>query len=372
MLSGRCEHGRAGIGTLAQMEHVPLLVVGPAEVEVSGRRDGDRLLVAEADLAAATGWELKAQGLCRADACVPVSDRSGLGPDGWIDLIAMAGAIGHPVAAEPPLGVVSIGEPASTRSAALASLDAPDITLPTVGGGCTSVAEHTGKKRLVVSFASWCGCRHDLPVWQELHERWQDNGFEVIGVAVDEDAAVVQPWVDEARATFPVMVDADHRFVDAYGIRNVPTVVWIDEDDRIVQPNVAAFGDDQFVDFHGVPAGPHLDALERWVVGGEAPFADDAAVRDAQALPTDDDQLARTEFRLALALHRRGEVEAAGRHFDEAGRLAPWDFTIRRSAMPLRGQDPFGQPFFDLYEEWEKVGRPYYTDPSPAPDRSSG
>lgn len=353
------------------MEHVLVLVVSGDEVEVDGRRDGDRLLVAEADLGVATGWELKPQGLCRADACVPVRDRGALGPDGWIDPVALADAIGHPVASEPALGAVAIGDPATARGTALASLDAPDITLPMVGGGSTSVAEHTGKKRLVVSFASWCGCRHDLPVWQELHERWQDRGFEVIGVAVDEDAAMVQPWVDEAGATFPVMVDADHRFVDAYGIRNVPTVVWIDEDDRIVAPNAAAFGTDEFLDFTGVPAGPHLEALERWVVDGEAPFADDDAVRAAQALPTDDDQRARTEFRLALTLHRRGEVEAAGRHFEEAGRLAPWDFTIRRAAMPLQGQDPFGEPFFDLYEEWEKVGRPYYTEPSPAPDATS-
>lgn len=352
------------------MEHVLLRVIGgPSdEAELDGRRDGERLLVAEADLADATGWALKPQGLCRAEACVPVRDRAALGPDGWIDLVALAGAIGHPVAVEPALGAVAIGEPASARGESLASLDAPDITLPTVGGGSTSVREHTGKKRLVVSFSSWCGCRYDLPVWQQLHEKWEDKGFSVIAVAVDENPEVVQPWVEEAAATFPVMVDTDHRFVDAYGIRNVPTVVWIDEDDRIVQPNTAAFGDDQFIDFHGVPAGPHLEALERWVVDGEAPFADDSAVRAAQALPTEADQQARTEFRLALALHRRGETEAAERHFVVAGELAPWDFTIRRGSMPLRGQDPFGEPFFELYAEWEKVGRPYYTDPEPAPD----
>ncbi len=350
------------------MEHVLVRVIGEDEVEVAGRRLGDRLLVAEADLPTATGWALKPQGLCRAEACVPVRDRGSLGPDGWVDPVALAAAIGHPVAVDVAHATVAIGEPASARGAALASLEAPDITLATVDGGRTSVRAHTGRKRLVVSFSSWCGCRYDLPVWQELHTRWQDQGFTVLAVAVDEDAEAVRPWVDEAAATFPVMVDTDHRFVDAYGIRNVPTVVWIDEDDRIVQPNTAAFGDDQFLDFHGVPSGPHLEALERWVVHGEAPFTDEGAVRAAQALPSDDDQRARTEFRLALSLHRRGEAEAAGRHFDEAGRLAPWDFTIRRAAMPLRGQDPFGEPFFELYAEWEQVGRPYYTDSVPAPE----
>jgi len=345
------------------MEHVLVHVVSPDEVEVAGGRDAGRLLVPEGDLAAATGWELKAQGLCRADACVPVRDRGVLGPDGWIDLAAFAGAIGHPVAVELDPPTVVIGETARARAEELSSLDAPDVVLPTVAGGHASVRDLTGTKRLVVSFSSWCGCRYDLPVWQELHERWADKGFSVIGVAVDENADVVRPWVEEASATFPVLVDTDHRFVDAYGIRNVPTVVWIDENDRIVQPNRAAFGDDEFIDFTGVPAGPHLEALERWVEEGEKPFEDDAALRATQALPSDDDQLARAEFRLALSLHRRGAEAAAERHFDEAGRLAPWDFTIRRGSMPLRGQDPFGEPFFELYTEWEAVGRPYYTDP---------
>lgn len=356
--------------TISGMEQVLVRVIGIDEVEVVGQRVGDRLLVSESELGRVTGWDLKAQGLCRGEVCVPVRDRSALGPDGWIDLEHLASAIGHPIAIEPSLASVAIGEPAAVRGASLSSLEAPDITLPTVGGGATSIREHPGKKRLVVSFSSWCGCRYDLPVWQALHEKWQDQGFSVIGVAVDETAEVVRPWVDAAAVTFPVMVDADHRFVDAYGIRNVPTVVWIDEADRIVRPNTAAFGDDEFIDFTGVPAGPHLEALERWVVHGEVPFSGDEAVREAQALPTDDDQQARAEFRLALSLHRRGEPEAAGRHFDEAGRLAPWDFTIRRAAMPLRGQDPFGEPFFELYQEWEKVGRPYYTDPLPVAERS--
>jgi peroxiredoxin len=349
------------------MEQVSLLVITDDEVTVDGQRDGERLLVAEGDLERSTGWVLKPQGLCRGELCVPVRDRSAFGPDGWLDVAAVAAAVRHPIAADVEHAMVAIGAPAADRAASMASLEAADVRLPTVAGGDASVRDLTGRKRLVVSFASWCGCRHDLPAWQALHERWEDRGFSVVGVAVDQSADDIAPFVDDAGATFPVLVDADHRFVDAYGISNVPTVVWIDEHDRVVRPNTAAFGNDEFIDFTGIPSAPHLAALERWVEQDEMPFADEGELRQQQVLPTDDAQLARTEFRLGLALHRAGHDEAAGHHFDEAGRLAPNDFTIRRAAMPLRGQDPFGEPFFELYEEWAAAGRPYYREPDQLP-----
>jgi len=141
---------------------------------------------------------------------------------------------------------------------------------------------------------------------------------------------------------------------------NVPTVVWIDEDDQVVRPNDVAFSDDQFKEFHGIDSKPHLEALRRWVLNDELPFDDGDSVREQQMPPTDDEQLARLEFRIAVHLRREGRHDAAERHFEAAIALAPLDFTIRRASMPLRGLDPFGDPFFELYEEWKAVGRPYY------------
>jgi hypothetical protein len=182
----------------------------------------------------------------------------------------------------------------------------------------------------------------------------------VITVALDRGADAVREWVAAARSTHPSLVDPDHRVADLYRIINVPTGIWIDERGRIVRPNDAAFGSDQFVSLHGIPSGPHLAALRAWVTEGRLPFPDDDAVRAKQVLPTPAEQLARAHRALAWHLHQAGRRAAAERHFVRAGELAPHDFTIRRGSMPLRGLDPMGADFADLFREWVDAGTPYY------------
>jgi hypothetical protein len=184
-----------------------------------------------------------------------------------------------------------------------------------------------------------------------------DDNFTVIAVALDNSPDDVRPWVDGI--TYPVLIDPDHLLTELYAISNVPTVIWIDEQDRIVRPNGVAFGTDMFKDFTGVEAAAHMDAVRQWVRKGEVPL-DRQAARQAVGDLTDDEVRARLHFRLATLARRRGDDASAGRHFDAASQLAPYDWTIRRAAMPLTGEDPFGQKFFDMYGEWEKAGKPYH------------
>ena len=167
----------------------------------------------------------------------------------------------------------------------------------------------------------------------------------------------MRPWTENI--TFPVLIDPQHVLTELYAISNVPTVLWIDEHDRIVRPNGVAFGTDTFKDFTGVDSEPHKDALRRWVRTGEVPItADDA--RGAVGDLSEDEVLARLHFRVAAHARRAGDDEAARRHFERAGELAPHDWTIRRAALPLLGDDPFGQTFFDMYGQWQKAGSPYH------------
>jgi len=195
-------------------------------------------------------------------------------------------------------------------------------------------------------------------VWQALYEELADRGFVPITIALDESADAVRPYIEKAAPGHPSLIDTEHVVAHRYGMINVPTVVWIDEAGKIVRPNTAEYGTDTFLEFHGRESGPFLDAVRAWVKTGEI-HADDT-VPSVMPPPTEDEELARAEWALAWFLHQRGSSEAAARHFDLAGELSPDDWTIRRGSMPIRGQNPMGPEFFELFKDWEARGKQSY------------
>ncbi len=101
------------------------------------------------------GWQLKPEGLCRGEVCVPVRDRSKLVIDGAIDLSGFAETLGRPLAMDAAEGAAAIGTAATDRATQLASLEAPDFTLPDLAGKLHSLSDHRGKKVLLIAYASW-------------------------------------------------------------------------------------------------------------------------------------------------------------------------------------------------------------------------
>jgi hypothetical protein len=305
--------------------------------------DSDGLLLSPAALLEATGWDLKDVGLCKGEVCVPVRL---LAP---VSLVDVATALRRPLAQVSVGGdvVAVLGE--AGGSVAVTGEVAPPLILRDVNGNDITVTG-TGRKTAVVAWSTWCGCRYELPSWKQLADELRADGVEIITVAVDEDVEAVKPWV---QAGLPTAVDPEHRVSDVFGIVNVPSTVWLDEAGRVVKPPTIAPGDDQFIEFTKVDAEQHHAALRTWARGGAAPVVED---------PADDEDLrrARALRRLAAWLHRHGHVELAEEQFQAAVDLAPLDFTIRRSSMPLRGKDPFGAEFFELWEEWNEAGRPGY------------
>jgi hypothetical protein len=337
------------------MTSITIIDTGTRTVEGAADHARGTFLVGSDRLPEALGWELKPSGLCRRDTCVPVADMSALWVGDWLDLSAVAAALGRPVVVDLDAGLMAVALPAELRHRALDDLSAPAFELPDLHGTLRRSDEWHGLKRLLVTFSSWCGCRYDLPGWQALHDELGGHGFTVIAVAIDHRAEDVRPWTEGI--TMPVLYDPQHLLTELYAISNVPTVVWIDEDDRIARPIGAAHGTDLFAEFTGILAGPHLDEIRRWVTDGRLPLTEDEARLAVDDL-SPDEVMARLHFRVASEAHRVGDEATTRRHLTVASDLAPDDLTIWRAAMPLLGEDPFGDAFLVRYEEWRKRGSP--------------
>jgi hypothetical protein len=117
---------------------------------------GGRVTIDTGVLPAALGWELKPQGLCRDDVCVPVRDQAALFGDGdRLDISAVANALGRAIVVDEDAGLAAVALPNELRAQAIEHLTAPPFTLPDLDGTPHHFAEWHGTKRLLVAFASW-------------------------------------------------------------------------------------------------------------------------------------------------------------------------------------------------------------------------
>ncbi|TNY34927.1 TlpA family protein disulfide reductase [Thermomonospora catenispora] len=226
-----------------------------------------------------------------------------------------------------------------------------------------SLADLRGRKVAIVFWASWCGCRYDLPAWQERHDELEPHGLTVLSVSLDRTAADARPWIAEAHAAardpHPAVIDTEGLVAELYNVINVPTAVWVDEEGRIARPQETQTATDLFRSMNGLDSAASGAALRRWVLDGDAGLAAEQ-VRRHLRVPTREENRARAHARLAAWLARRGRVEAARRHLEAAAALAPHDVAIRRGLMPLTGEDPFGDAYFALRRELESAGIPLY------------
>jgi hypothetical protein len=116
------------------------------------KQQADALWVRAHDLSRINGFEVKPQGACRADICIPIPKPMLRG--GYFDLTAFAKKIGQPVVADAGARVWSFGE-MQALGGGLTSRVAPDVVVPDRAGRPVHLSRFRGKKMLVVTWASW-------------------------------------------------------------------------------------------------------------------------------------------------------------------------------------------------------------------------
>ncbi len=117
---------------------------------------------------------------------------------------------------------------------------APNFALPDLNDNTVRLSASDGQVRIVDFWATWCPpCRKEIPHFQALHEKYGDQGLKIIGVAVGEDADVVQRFADRVKMTYLSLLDKTQIASQQFGgIQAIPTTFVIDKNGRVYKKYV--------------------------------------------------------------------------------------------------------------------------------------
>ncbi len=215
-------------------------------------------------------------------------------------------------------------------------------------------------------------------MWQVLYDECKDENFVIVAVALDAggraaaensirptDAELAErpdvvarlmgwgeeEWRHKAAPQYPCLIDEDHLVADLYGMSNVPTAVWIDENGRIVRPSETPghsdYGRRRDPVTRAVPQEDaeimvanrrtYWNALRDWVAkGDQSEFVLSAdEVRERIRRPSEADVQAALHARIGRHVFAEGDWGAAKRHYEEAVRLCPEKWHYFRQSMVL-------------------------------------
>ena len=108
------------------------------------------LTIPRAEFEAGTGWQLKPEGACKGEVCIPLPKTEG----DDVDVKALADTMGLPMAAAPEHGLWALG-PEAIGGRALVTAVAPDLRLPDLDGNEFALSSLRGKKVLLYAWAPY-------------------------------------------------------------------------------------------------------------------------------------------------------------------------------------------------------------------------
>ncbi len=139
----------------------------------------------------------------------------------WVVVLLMLAGCGKTVA---PTDKVVLGEPF------------PSLKVTSLDGEVLPLAAARGKLVVLNIWATWCGpCRKELPSLQRLSQTLDARRFEVLGVALDEDAHVVREYLIDKGVSYPNWLDPALKAADdVLGITAYPYTFFISPEGRLL------------------------------------------------------------------------------------------------------------------------------------------
>ena len=125
----------------------------------------------------------------------------------------------------------------------------PYVTLPDVTGTPRTLASWKGRPLIINFWATWCGpCREEIPLLNTLRRERAADKLEVIGIAIDEQQAVLK-FAKDIGIQYPVLMGEQEGYeaAERFGVASLvlPFSVFVDAQGRIVTLKVGELHPDQ-------------------------------------------------------------------------------------------------------------------------------
>ena len=133
-----------------------------------------------------------------------------------------------------------------------------DFTLQDRNGNTVKLSDHVGKGKYVLLefWASWCGpCRADIPHLKEAYECYHPEGFEVIGISMDNNKEAWLRALDQEQLPWLNLSDLQgmgKELSTTYQFSGIPACVLIGPSGKIVTRNMrGSWMDKKLVELYG-------------------------------------------------------------------------------------------------------------------------
>lgn len=130
--------------------------------------------------------------------------------------------------------VVTAFAATSLASSGLEGRAAPDFALKSSTGENLRLSEFRGDVVMINFWATWCGpCRQEMPLLDELYNRYERVGFNLLGVNIDDDSRRAMQMIEELGVNFPVLFDARKEVSKLYEVDAMPVTVLVDREGNV-------------------------------------------------------------------------------------------------------------------------------------------
>ena len=113
----------------------------------------------------------------------------------------------------------------------------PSLTFTSLSGKPVNLDDYKGKVVLIDFWATWCSpCVRSMPDLIATYKEYHDQGFEIIGINMDQEKAKLEKYLQDNEVTWPQYFDGlgwDNKLAKRFGVRGIPHIVLINKNGAV-------------------------------------------------------------------------------------------------------------------------------------------